>query len=189
MTRKVIVRKGGLSDFEEFYELFRRSLKDGYFLYSQNVADYVLEKELPKVELKKGIKKGEKKLFLAYVDDKLAGYLLTNKQNGGVAFGHWLGVDKNFRNQNVGTNLLRFWEKDAFAKGAHKLDLYTTRNDVGFYKKLGFTLAGECPDCWYGLDHFWFYKTLRKSSEKLFLKEFLKSKKGKKKLGGATLIH
>lgn len=175
MQDKIEVRRGKIADLDAFYNLWKRSLKDGYFLYPKSSIPYIIEKTLPKGELKNNIKSGKKIFYLAYSGKNLVGYLLTNKQDGGVAFGHWLAVAADFRNQGVASKLLSFWEKAALAEGAHKLDLYTTRNDVGFYKKLGFTLAGECPDCWYGVDHFWFYKTLRKSDEKLFLRDFFES--------------
>lgn len=176
---RIIIRKGKTADFDAFYNFWKKSLTDGYFLYPKSSIPYILEETLPKGELKNNLKDGKKVVYLAYAGKRLVGYLLTNKQSGGVAFGHWLAVDADFRDRGVASKLLSFWEKAALAEGAHKLDLYTTKNDVGFYKKLGFILAGECPDCWYGLDHFWFYKTLRKPNEKLFLREFLKTKKRK----------
>lgn len=176
MKNKIEIRKGKVADLGAFYSLFEKSLKDGYFKYPKSVVPYIIEEDLPKDELKKNLKSGKKVFYLAYFGKKLVGYLLTNKQDGGMTFGHWLAVDAGFRNLGIASKLLSEWEKDAFSDGAHKLDLYTTRNDIEFYKKRGFILAGECPECWYGVDHFWFYKTLRKPDEKLFLKEFLKSK-------------
>ena len=122
------------------------------------------------------IKNAKKYFFLAYKNNEPAGYLLTNKTRGGVAFGHWLGVNSKYQKHGVASSLLSFWEQDALGEGAHKLQLWTTKNNVSFYKNRGFTKGGNFPDSWFGLDHFLIYKTLRKSDEKVFLKDFLKKK-------------
>ena len=171
------VVKGTLKQFEDFYKLWRKTLEEGLFLYSKNSVMFTIEEELPKEFLKAEIGKGNKYLFLTYQDNKPAGYLLTNKTKGGIAFGHWLGVDSKFQKQGVASTLLSFWEKDALKEGAHKLQLWTTRNNLTFYKNRGFIKGGNFPDSWFGVDHFLLYKTLRKSDEKLFLRDFLKAKR------------
>ena len=173
---KIEIKKTTVSGFDDFYALFKKSLLDGYFLYSPNSSSFIVDVDEPKKELFNGISKGESRLFLAYIDSKAVGYLLTRKQYGGVAFGHWLAVDKAFRDKGVASSLLSHWESDALKQGAHMLNLYTTENDIYFYKKNGFSLAGSMPDAWFGVDHFLFYKTLRKSDEKVFLKDYLKKK-------------
>ena len=124
------VVKGTLKQFEDFYKLWRKTLEEGLFLYSKNSVMFTIEEELPKEFLKAEIGKGNKYLFLTYQDNKPAGYLLTNKTKGGIAFGHWLGVDTKFQKQGVASALLSFWEKDALSEGAHKLQLWTTRNNL-----------------------------------------------------------
>lgn len=173
---KIKVVKGKLDQFEDFYNLWRKTLEDGLFLYSKNSVRFTLEAELPKSVLFDEISKGGKYFFLAYQNNKPAGYLLTNKTKGGVAFGHWLGVDSKYQKHGIASALLAFWEKDALGEGTHILQLWTTKNNVSFYKRRGFTLGGNFPDSWFGLDHFLFYKTLRKSDEKVFLRDFLKKK-------------
>lgn len=170
------VVKGKLNNFEEFYQLFKKALQDGLFLYSKNSVRFTLEEELPKNVLFEEIKERKKYFFLVYQNDKPAGYLLTNKTKGGVAFGHWLAVDSKYQKHGVASALLAFWEKDALSEGAHILQLWTTKNNVSFYKRRGFTLGGNFPNSWFGLDHFLFYKTLRESDEKVFLRDFLKKK-------------
>jgi len=136
----------------------------------------MLDIDVPKKDLLDNLSKGKKILFLAYSNAKVVGYLLTDKQDVGVAFGHWLAVDKDFRKQGIASSLLDYWENDALEQGAHMLRLWTTENDVSFYKNRGFTMAGLMPDSWCGVGHYLFYKTLRKSDEKRFLKEYLESK-------------
>lgn len=173
----VKIIKGSLAQFEDFYKLWRKTLTDGLFLYSKNSVRFWLEEDLPKEVLKSEIRNGKKYFFLAYKNNKPAGYLLANKTRGGIAFGHWLGVDSKYQKHGLASALLSFWEQDALKEGAHKLQLWTTKNNVSFYKNRGFTKGGSFPDSWFGLDHFLFYKTLRKSDEKVFLRDFLKKKK------------
>lgn len=176
MADEIIVKKAKVSDFEDFYSLFQKTLKEGYFLYSPRSVK-TFETDLPKATIRKDIGSGKRVLFLAYINSNLAGYLLTNDLNGGVLFGHWLAVDRDFQKRGVASKLLEFWQKYAIAEGAHMLELFTTKNDVEFYINRGFILAGELPDSYYGIDHFHFYKTLRKSDESRFLKKYEKKKK------------
>ena len=171
--------KGKISQFEAFYKLFAKTLQGGLFLYSQNSISFILEENLTKDFLKEEIEKRNKYFFLAYRDNQPAGYLLTNKTHGGVAFGHWLAVDLKFQKRGVASALLSFWEKDAIGEVAHKLQLCTTKNNLTFYKNRGFFKGGNFPDSWFGVDHFLFYKTLRNSEEKNFLGHYSKSKKNK----------
>lgn len=172
---KIKIKRVGISDFEEFYKLFQKTLSEGYFLYSP-ASVKTLEIDFPKATILKDIENGKKILFLGYINNKLAGYLLTNRMNGGVSFGHWLAVDRDFQRKGVGSSLLKFWEKEALSEGCHALELFTTKNDVEFYVNRGFTLVGEFPKAWYGLDHFHFYKTIREPDEKLFLAPYKKKK-------------
>lgn len=175
MKKEIKIRIAKQEDFEAFYRLITKTLKEGYFLYSPHSSSFILQSGLSKKNLKEEFKKGNKPLYLAYIGRKLIGYLLTFKSNGGVSFGHWLAVDRNFQQRGVASALLKFWEKEAKKQGAHKLQLWTTENDIQFYKKVGFTQGGKFPDSWYSLDHYLFYKTLRKSKEKNFLQEYLKN--------------
>ena len=173
MKKSIKIVKATAREFEAFYRLWRKTLKKGLFLYPENAINFMIVEDLPKKNLKEKISH----LFLAYHGVKLIGYLLTNKTRGGMAFGHWLGVDSKFQKQGTASALLSFWEKHDLSEGAHKLWLWTTKNNIDFYKNRGFILLGEFPDSFFGLDHFLFYKTLRKSDEKIFPGKYLKKKK------------
>lgn len=173
MTDKFIVRKANLSDFSEFYELLTKTLSGNYFVYSKNSRAFTLDEDLPKEDLRKYIKEGKRILFLAYSKNKAIGYLLTFKTRAGVAFAQWLAVDSAFQKHGIASGLLELWEKEAFGEGAHILQLWTTKNDIPFYLNRGFKKGGSFPQSWFGVDHFLFYKILRKPNEKVFLKEYL----------------
>lgn len=175
MNQTIFIYKATEKDFERFYKLFRKTLDEGYFPYSpESVKTFKFD--LPKKDILKSIKNGKRILFLGCVNNDLAGYLLTNKMNGGVSFGHWLGVDREFQEKGIATNLLKTWEEEALREGCRALELFTTENDVKFYLNRGFTLIGKFPNAWYGLDHFHFYKPLRVPDESLFLAPY-KTKK------------
>lgn len=177
MEKQIIVRKAKMGDFDKFYKLFQKTLREGYFYgYSRNSIEFILSEDMPKAEVKKLIAEDKRILYLGLDGKKVAGYLLTFKTREGVSFGHWLGVDKNYQRKGVATTLLEKWQETAFAEGAHKLQLWTTKNNLTFYKNRGFTVGGKFPESWFGRDHYLIYKTLRKPNEKLFLSEFLKKR-------------
>jgi len=180
LVRKTIkISKASKSDFLAFYKFFKKSLKGKLFLYSDNSINYILDAGLSKNLLKEEILNGKRPLYLAYSNSKIVGYLLTTKTYGGIAFGHWLAVDPKHQKQGAASKLLSRWQSEVPKYGTHKVWLWTTKNNIDFYKNRGFVLGGEFPDSFFGLDHYLFYKTLRKSDEKKFLGEYLKAKKKK----------
>lgn len=162
--------KSRAKDLNRFFKLFEKSLKEEYFLYPKENASYLIHASFPKkAQLKKDILNGKKSLYLFYKKARLVGYLLTEENFAGVAFGHWLAVDKNFRNKGVATSLLATWEKDALSQDAHALQLWTTENDIGFYKKKGYILGGKFEKAWLGIDHYLFYKIIGKPNPKKYI--------------------
>src|SRR3989344_2714718 len=161
--------RGGEKDFEKFYKLFEESLKEKYFKYSPENASYLINEGLPKRdELKKAVLKKEKYLYLAYEKDKLIGYLLVSREFAGVAFGNWLAVHKDFRKKGIGSKLLTAWENDVLKTPAHALQLWTTKNDIGFYERNGFVVGGRFEKAWLGIDHYFLYKSIGKPNSKKY---------------------
>lgn len=157
--RKVVKAKA--ADFNKFFDFFKKTLHEEYFLYAKTNANYLLKRSLPKKsQLKKDVLVGRRPLYLVYQQSNIVGYLLAEENFGGVAFGHWLAVDKAFRNQDLASELLKVWKKDSLKQGAHVLQLWTTENDPGFYGKKGFTLGGKFAKAWLGIDHYLFYKII-----------------------------
>lgn len=176
MLQEIRVIKAGLADFEKFYSLFKKSLLEKWFLYSENSSRFMLEVDYSKEFIEENLRKDYKKLYLIYVKNEVVGYLLTHRVYAGVAHANWLGVDPNFQKKGFASKLINIWSQEVLKDGGHKLELWTTKNNLEFYKKRGFVLGGEIPDSWFGIDHYLFYKTLRKSDEKNFLKSYLEKK-------------
>lgn len=164
------IRKAGEKDLPKFYSLIKKTLRDGSFLYSPENVSYVIKIWVPvKAKLKKAILTGASQLYLAFDNDNVIGYLLVDDDKAGVEFGHWLGIDKKFRQKGTGSQLLKRWEKDSTSKGIHALHLWTMENDLEFYKRNGFTLVGKFKNAWFGIDHFLFYKNIGKPNPKKYV--------------------
>lgn len=173
MTNDIKIAKAKTADLEKFYEFLTKTLMGEYFEYSKNSSAFTLDEDLPKKDLKKLIGEGKRILYLAYSKNKIVGYLLTFKPRAGVAFAQWLAVDKDFQKHGIASKLLSLWEKEALTDGAHLLHLWTTKNDIPFYLNRKFKKGGSFPQSWFGVDHYLFYKILRKPNEKVFLKGYL----------------
>lgn len=162
--------KARTKDFPKFYILIKKTIRDGSFLYPAESAFYVINIWIPKEQqLKKDISKGDKQLYLAFDKSDVVGYLLVNREKGGVGFGHWLGIDAKYRLKGIGSNLLKRWEKDCVKAGIHAIHLWTTENDLEFYKKNGFVLVGKFEKAWLGIDHFLFYKVIGTPNPKRYI--------------------
>lgn len=177
IKEKIKIRRARESDVEAFYPFFEKSMKT-QFPHSKLVAMYHLEENYPKEFLKNSIKNKTKFLYIAYEEGEIAGYLIANKNSGGMAFVNWLAVFSKFQKKGFASSLLSEYEKDVLKNGGYKVYLWTIKGNIDFYRNRGFILAGAIPDAWFGQEvHYLFYKTLRKSDPKKFLKEFIEKKK------------
>jgi GNAT superfamily N-acetyltransferase len=96
-------------------------------------------------------------------DGRLAGFVFAQQENpinGSEGLEKWVivitAVDPGFAGQGVGSLLLKEVEKEATAKGATKMFVYTNKGDekvVEFYKKNGYADAGWVKDYQYGKDN------------------------------------
>lgn len=165
------------SDYEIFYEIFIKSLKKQFPEYSKNSISYLTEVDWSWKWINKQLKIKKKIALLAKNEKReIVGFLLYSKNYGGVSLISWLAVEEKFQGQGIATNLLSIWEKDAHENGAHALQVWTTKKNSEFYKNRGFTLSGELPSFWFGIDHLLFYKIIGKPDEKNYLRDFLEEK-------------
>lgn len=176
--KDITFSQGKISDFDEFYSVFVKNLKEQFVEYTKNTVEFYLDDAYKKESLKEQIENGKKAYFIAkYKNKKIVGYFLVTKTFGGVGFANWIGVVKEFQNKGIATNLLNIWEKYALKQKAHALQLWTTERNIDFYKNRGFIKAGELPKFWFGIDHYLFYKHLQTPREENYLYEFLKKRK------------
>ncbi|MCB0214677.1 MAG: GNAT family N-acetyltransferase [Anaerolineae bacterium] len=73
-------------------------------------------------------------------------------------------VDAEYQRSGVGTQLLQTLERLAIdALGVHKIYLYTGKDWSAnkLYQKAGYTITGELPNHYYGVDFVMFAKELR----------------------------
>lgn len=179
MSTNLTFRKGTEADIPAFLAFFRHSIPTLFSHYSPNSIAYEVDVDYGPEWMTDRLKKGGKKAFLALDGEKIIGYIFTGKSIAGVSFADWLAVDKDYQKRGAASALLALWEKEALEEGAHALQLWTTKNNLTFYKNRGFTNGGLFPKAWHGEDCYLIYRTLREPEEKNFLKSYLaKAKKG-----------
>ncbi len=174
---KVKVRLAKEKDLPVFFNFFEHCIGKNFPEYSLMTRKYIVEEGYSFNKFGKGIKTGGIEIFLAFSGKKVVGFLFAKLQFGGVAWGDWFAVKKEYQRQGIASLLLKAWEKRAFQDGAHKLEFFTDNRNLNFYQERGFVLVGMIPDSYFGADDYLFYKTLRKSDEKKFLKDYLKEEK------------
>lgn len=179
MEKNIVVRLSTEEDIPAFLAFFKASIPALFPHYSPNSIAYEVDVDYGPVWMADRLKKGGKKAYLAFDDKKIVGYILAEKSIAGVSFADWLAVGKKHQKQGAASKLLSLWEKDALAQGAHALQLWTTENNLTFYKNRGFINGGLFPKAWHGEDCYLIYRLLREPEEKNFLKSYLeKVKKG-----------
>jgi len=167
------------TDIPAFLSFFKVTIPLLFTQYSPHSIAYEVDVDYGPVWMTDRLKKGGKKAYLAFDDKKIVGFILAEKSIAGVSFADWLGVDKKYQRQGIASKLLALWEGDAFAQGAHALQLWTSKNNLTFYKNRGFMNGGLFPKAWHGEDCYLIYRLLREPEEKNFLKSYLeKAKKG-----------
>jgi|ETNmetMinimDraft_2_1059921.scaffolds.fasta_scaffold77165_1 GNAT superfamily N-acetyltransferase len=174
MKKEYNFRKAGEGDLEEFYILFNKLTVELFSEYSLNIRKNIVEKEWSYNAVKAQFNSGQINIYLAFSFDKLIGYLVARPIVGGVCLGEWMAIDKDYQKMGVASGFLSVWEKDAKKNGMHKLHLWADKRNVQFYKNRGFILVGKIPKNYYGVDDYFFYKSIQKPLEKNYLKKELK---------------
>jgi ribosomal protein S18 acetylase RimI-like enzyme len=175
MTTTITYHKGTVEDIPAFLSFFRTSVPILFPEYSPNSAAYEVDIDYGPKWMTDQLTLGLKIVYLAFDRSKVVGYLFTARSLAGVAFADWLGVDKDYQGRGIATKLLSLWQEVALEEGAHALQLWTSKKNIGFYEKQGFTNGGLFPKSWHGLDSYLMYKILREPEEKNFLKKYLSS--------------
>ena len=175
--KDLTIRKALVKDFDKFYPFFKKNIQEQIPHYTQNAKMFYLDTDYSEKFLKKEVKTKREILYLAFHDTSIIGFLLTKKGYGGVGTAIWLAVAPEFQKHGCASSLLERWEYDTIEDGGHVVQLWTSKNNIPFYKKRGFTLMGKFPQSWFGLDDYFFYKILAPAEEKNYLREYLAKKK------------
>lgn len=158
-------------ELDGLIEVARNSIKTDYPHYSAKIKDYHLKHDFDTETIKQNY---SRKIFLywgAFLDKKIVGYLISLPSFGGVALIIWLGIDKAYQHKGIGKKFLGEFGKWAKKQGVHALHLYTVKEDLPFYLKLGFIVVGEIEKSYYGISDFYLYKILQEPKESNFLKK------------------
>lgn len=171
-------KKGTIKDIPLFLKFFKRSIGELFSdHYSINSVSYTVEVDYGPKWLGEQLKKRKRSVFISTHKGQVVGYLLSSRSIAGVGFADWLAVDKPYQKKGIASKLLKMWEDYELKEGAHSLFLWTTENNLEFYKSRGFNVGGEFPKAWHGVDTYLIVRNLRPPKEENFLRKYLKSKR------------
>lgn len=162
------IRKISQDELSEFTKAVRRGLLGDYPDFSPRVKEFFLREELSLGPLSKAYASQRVTLWGAFIANRIAGYLMALKPYGGVSFLAWLGVLREHQGQGIGTKLLLAHEKWVKSQGVHALHLYSSKDTLPFYKKLGFKDVGLSEKGYFGVSDHLMTKLLQEPNEQLF---------------------
>ena len=94
--------------------------------------------------------------FVAEEDGKIIGFII-GRNEAGVFWADWLGVNKNIRRKGVGESLMMKLESSLYKKGVHKIwcDTRTTNKEaLNLLSKLDYKKLSVFKNGWYKQDFF-----------------------------------
>lgn len=150
-------------DFARFYRFAKDFVLDRYLDYPAAVRRKYLETDLERKQLRKAVKKKETVGLTAVLKGKVIGFAVLNFQRGGAVHIQWLAVDQKYRDQGVGSQILKEVEVVAKERKCHFMILWTeSRKNIDFYQKRGYCLVGLQRESWYGMDEYLMQKNISK---------------------------
>lgn len=153
------------TNLNNFHSLFSEILSTEFPGYSEKVVKYFLEKIYTRNAFSYWITQHSKTVFIASVDNALAGFTVIDEPYGGVSFCRWLGVKKDFQNHGIGSLLIQNWFQIATQQDCHKVELAAQPEAKGFYEKVGLILEGERKQSYFGINQYLFGKVLKTPSD------------------------
>ncbi len=168
---EVIFREIKESELSGLIKVARDSIQADFPHYSSKVKEYLLSHDFDASIIEQNF---QRKIFIywaAFLEEKIIGYLISLPPFGGVVLIIWLGVDKTYQHQGVGKKFIQEFSKWVIDQGAHALHLFTVKDDLPFYEKLGFINAGSIEKSYYGSHDFYLYKILQEPKEENFLRK------------------
>lgn len=137
---------------DEFYNVFKELMYDGYDNFSGKLIDYFLKNDYKEEVINFWFDRGYRQIFIAIdeISNKIMGFLVGDNTYGGVAFISWIGVKPEYRKQGIGSLLFSVYENFAKSKKAHIIELFTYERIKNFYEQLGFVEIGRRDVGFYG---------------------------------------
>jgi ribosomal protein S18 acetylase RimI-like enzyme len=160
MSVKIELRYARLEQIDELSTLFT-SVVQQLDIYSDDARTEEVLK-FSSNRLTRRLADDPRSIELAFVDQKMAGFLITEFQYGPIWM-HWYGVHQAARGCGVGETLLKHLIATAPSRGATRLWCDTRTNNVQsieLLKKLGFDRLCELKNHWHGQDYYLWSKDL-----------------------------
>ncbi len=165
------IEKLSLENLDQFLLIFKEVLKTGFPEYSEDLVNFLIEKDYAKNVFEEKLKSNQWFGFLEFIEEKPAAFLLADSLFGGVSYCNWLGVGESYRGRGLARDLLNRWEEEVEKAGGHKLTLITQgRKNHDFYLKMGFKQEGFEEKSWFGLDCWIYGKVIGEPRPNLFLR-------------------
>lgn len=160
-NKKIKIKKAKVSNIESFFDLFKVSVRTQFSEYSLRTKNLFLKKYFTKKNFIDDLKRKRIDLLLAFIDNRIVGYLVAFPPYGGIAYISWIAVKNSFQGKGIGSALLKEYESIAKRKGIHKIHLWTDKRNLKFYKNNKWTLVGHIPKNYFGADDWLFYKKIQ----------------------------
>ena len=109
-----------------------------------NLRNEILRKPLGLVFTEEELEQEKEDILMgAFEDDRLLACCLLTPMDSGTVRLRQMAVPNNMQGKGVGRALMIFAENVARDLGYRKLCMHARKTALGFYEKLGYTVAGE----------------------------------------------
>jgi len=170
-----VIQKLSLNDLPKIIQLVHTSLTNDFPEYQPRAALIYKKRIYNKKYFQKFLKKKGNAAFGAFNNSNLIGYCAIKADDGGVIYIDWLVVDNKYRNQGIGSTLLKQAEKWGLKHYYHYIYLHTeSQKNINYYKKRGFDYIGTHRRFWFGVDEHLMQKLLQDKPFEEMFKKYLK---------------
>jgi len=163
---EVIIKKAREEDIPLLFSHYKGWLRNLFPEYSENLKKGFIEKDFNEDFLSDKMRNGI--VLLAYADEKMTGVLIAGLPEGGISYCNWVIVDSSFQKKGIGKTLLDHWESEVKRLRGHGLRLDVDERNKKYYEKMGFKMIGFHEKGYFGLNSYYFQKTIAEPKEENF---------------------
>lgn len=146
---------------DEFITVFFKILRAEFPGYTAQVHDYFERTAYSKDNFKYWLSYNLKIIYVALNElDNMVGFAVIDAPYGGVSLCRWLGVQKEYQRQKIGSTLIKTWMELAKKQKCHKVELAAQPEAKIFYEKVGLNLEGKRNLSYFGIDQYVFGKVI-----------------------------